>query len=96
MQLKESQVAVLETASADEATSVDAVAEATDLPPETVTGAVFELEEEGLVAIEERVDETISLTDEGVTYADERLPKSDCTRPPSTRVRPTNPPRWGR
>ncbi|RQG95131.1 phenylalanine--tRNA ligase subunit alpha [Natrarchaeobius chitinivorans] len=75
MQLKESQVAVLEAASADEATSVDALAGATDLPPETVTGAAFELEEEGLVAIEERVDETISLTDEGTTYADERLPE---------------------
>ncbi|MEY7849359.1 phenylalanine--tRNA ligase subunit alpha [Natrarchaeobius sp. A-rgal3] len=75
MQLKESQVAVLETASADEATSVDAVAEATDLPPETITGAIFELEAEGLVAVEERVDETITLTDEGATYADEQLPE---------------------
>ncbi|RQG96225.1 phenylalanine--tRNA ligase subunit alpha [Natrarchaeobius oligotrophus] len=75
MQLPESQVAVLEAASADEATSVDALARTTDLPPETVTGAAFELAEEGLVAIEERVDETISLTDEGTTYADEGLPE---------------------
>ncbi|AEH35785.1 phenylalanine--tRNA ligase subunit alpha [Halopiger xanaduensis] len=75
MQLPESQVAVLEAASADEATSVDALAEATDLPPETVTGAVFELEDEGLVAVDERVDETIALTDEGREYAAEALPE---------------------
>ncbi|SDR43875.1 phenylalanine--tRNA ligase subunit alpha [Natronobacterium texcoconense] len=75
MQLPESQVAVLEAASADEATSVDALAEATDLPPETVTGAAFELEEEGLVTVEERVDETIELTEEGQEYADGELPE---------------------
>jgi len=75
MQLPAQQVAVLETASADEATSVDALAAATELPPETVTGAVFELEDEGLVAVSERVDETIALTDEGREYADETLPE---------------------
>ncbi|GAB3678184.1 phenylalanine--tRNA ligase subunit alpha [Halopiger thermotolerans] len=75
MQLPESQVAVLEAASADEATSVDALAEATDLPPETVTGAVFELEDEGLVAVDERVDETIQLTEEGREYATDELPE---------------------
>ncbi|MCU4752565.1 phenylalanine--tRNA ligase subunit alpha [Halobacteria archaeon AArc-curdl1] len=76
MQLPSAQVAVLETASADEAQSVDALASATDLPPETVTGAVFELEEAGLVAINEAVDETITLTDEGAEYADEGLPET--------------------
>ncbi|WP_440766347.1 phenylalanine--tRNA ligase subunit alpha [Natronorubrum sp. DTA7] len=75
MQLPAQQVAVLEAASADEAASVDALAAATNLPPETVTGAVFELEEAGLVAVAERVDETIALTDEGVEYADEQLPE---------------------
>ncbi|WP_265109228.1 phenylalanine--tRNA ligase subunit alpha [Halosolutus halophilus] len=75
MQLPEPQVAVLEAASADEATSVDALAAATELPPETVTGAVFELEDEGLVAVDERVDETIALTDEGAAYADSQLPE---------------------
>ena len=75
MQLPSAQVAVLETASADEAQSVDALASATDLPPETVTGAAFELEEQGLVAVEERVDETISLTDEGRTYVEDGLPE---------------------
>ncbi|WP_408956806.1 phenylalanine--tRNA ligase subunit alpha [Natrinema sp. 74] len=75
MQLPEHQVAVVEAASADEATSVDALAAATDLPPETVTGAVFELEDEGLVAVSERVDETVVLTDEGRDYVDEKLPE---------------------
>ncbi|MDQ2050429.1 phenylalanine--tRNA ligase subunit alpha [Natronolimnohabitans sp. A-GB9] len=75
MQLPAQQVAVLEAASADEATSVDALADEADLPPETVTGAAFELESEGLVAVEERVDETITLTEEGAEYADERLPE---------------------
>ncbi|ELZ02225.1 phenylalanyl-tRNA ligase subunit alpha [Natrialba chahannaoensis JCM 10990] len=75
MQLPAAQVAVLEAASADEATFVDALAEATDLPPETVTGAVFELEAEGLVTVSERVDETITLTDEGREYAEIELPE---------------------
>ncbi|ELZ05848.1 phenylalanine--tRNA ligase subunit alpha [Natrialba aegyptia] len=75
MQLPAAQVAVLEAANADDATSVDAIAEATDLPPETVTGAVFELEDEGLVAVTERVDETITLTDEGAEYAAGDLPE---------------------
>ncbi|MFP8953270.1 phenylalanine--tRNA ligase subunit alpha [Natrialbaceae archaeon A-arb3/5] len=75
MQLKESQVAVVEAASADEAQSVDALAEATDLPPETVTGAVFALEDEGLVAVSERVDETITVTEEGEEYAAGELPE---------------------
>ncbi|WP_254531982.1 phenylalanine--tRNA ligase subunit alpha [Natrinema gelatinilyticum] len=75
MQLPAQQVAVLETASADEATSVDALAAATELPPETVTGAVFELEDEGLVAVSERVDETVALTDEGRDYVEDGLPE---------------------
>ncbi len=75
MQLPSAQVAVLEAASADEATSVDALAAATDLPPETVTGAVFELEDEGLVAVSERVDETVAPTDEGREYVESGLPE---------------------
>jgi len=75
MQLPAQQVAVLQTANADEATSVDALAAATDLPPETVTGAVFELEDEGLVAVSERIDETVALTDEGREYVTDGLPE---------------------
>ncbi|QCS41010.1 phenylalanine--tRNA ligase subunit alpha [Natrinema versiforme] len=75
MQLPAQQVAVLEAATADEATSVDALAAATELPPETVTGAVFELEDEGLLAVSERVDETVALTDEGREYVTDSLPE---------------------
>ncbi|MDF9747184.1 phenylalanine--tRNA ligase subunit alpha [Natrinema salsiterrestre] len=75
MQLPAQQVAVLEAANADEALSVDALAAATELPPETVTGAVFELEDEGLVAVSERTDETVALTDEGRDYVDTGLPE---------------------
>ncbi|ELZ09328.1 phenylalanyl-tRNA ligase subunit alpha [Halovivax asiaticus JCM 14624] len=75
MQLPQAQLAVLEAASADDAQSVDALAAATDLPPETVTGALFALEEEGLVAVSEHVDESISLTEEGETYTTEGLPE---------------------
>ena len=75
MRLPRDQAAVLETASADEAQSIDALAATTDLPPETVTGAAFALAEDGLVAVEERVEETISLTEEGRTYVEEGLPE---------------------
>ncbi|UTF53941.1 phenylalanine--tRNA ligase subunit alpha [Natronosalvus rutilus] len=75
MQLPTPQAAVVQAASADEARSVDALADATDVPPETVTGAVFELEEAGLVDVTERIDETITLTDEGREYAADGLPE---------------------
>ncbi|SFS34373.1 phenylalanine--tRNA ligase subunit alpha [Halostagnicola kamekurae] len=75
MKLPHAQAAVIEAASADEAQSVDALAAATELPPETVTGALFELEDEGLVAVDERVDETVSITDEGREYVDAGLPE---------------------
>ncbi|KDE59717.1 phenylalanyl-tRNA synthetase subunit alpha [Halostagnicola sp. A56] len=75
MKLPHAQAAVIEAASADEAQSVDALAAATELPPETVTGALFELADEGLVAVEERVDETVSITDEGREYVDACLPE---------------------
>lgn len=75
MKLPHAQAAVIEAASADEAQSVDALAAATELPPETVTGAVFELEDEGLVAVEEQVDETVSITEEGREYVEAGLPE---------------------
>ncbi len=75
MQLPDAQAAVLEAASAEEATTVDALAAATDRPVETVTGAAFELAEAGLVAVEETVDETVALTEEGDRYAAESLPE---------------------
>ncbi|WP_135536648.1 phenylalanine--tRNA ligase subunit alpha [Halostella pelagica] len=75
MKLPASQVAVLETASANEAQTVEQLAEATDLPPETVTGAVFELADAELVSVEEATEESVSLTDEGATYVDGGLPE---------------------
>jgi len=75
MQLPQAQAALLETASADEAQTVGELADATDLPPETVTGAAFELEEAGLVAVSERTEETITVTDEGREYVADGLPE---------------------
>jgi len=51
MKLPASQVAVLEAASADEAQTIDQIATMTAEKPETVTGAAFDLESEGLVSI---------------------------------------------
>ncbi|WP_433628528.1 phenylalanine--tRNA ligase subunit alpha [Halomicrococcus sp. NG-SE-24] len=75
MKLPESQAAVLEAASATEKRTVDQLAEATGLQPETVTGAVFELESDGLVDVDERTETSVSLTDEGEEYAEDGLPE---------------------
>jgi len=73
--LPDAQVAVLETASATDALTIDELADATGHKPETVAGAVFDLRDEGLVAVEERADATVSLTDEGETYRETGLPE---------------------
>ncbi|KZN24977.1 phenylalanine--tRNA ligase subunit alpha [Haladaptatus sp. R4] len=75
MKLPESQVAVLEAASANEEQTIAELAEKTGLKPETVTGAVFELEDEGLLSIDERTEESVSLTEEGEEYAEDGLPE---------------------
>ncbi len=75
MKLPESQVAVLEAASANDAQTIVELAEETELKPETVTGAVFELEDEGLLSIDERTEESVSLTEEGEEYAEDGLPE---------------------
>ena len=75
MKLPETQVAVLETASADDATAVESIAEETGEPVESVTGAAFGLAEEGLVAVEETVETELELTEEGETYEYEGLPE---------------------
>ncbi len=75
MQLPQAQAAVLEAASAREAQSIDELAAATELPPETVTGAAFGLEEAGLVTVSERVEEAVTPTDEGIEYAERGLPE---------------------
>ncbi|WP_266079646.1 phenylalanine--tRNA ligase subunit alpha [Haladaptatus caseinilyticus] len=75
MKLPESQVAVLEAASANEEQTIEELAEETGLKPETATGAVFELEDEGLLSVEERTEESVSLTEEGEDYAEDGLPE---------------------
>jgi len=75
MKLPESQAAVLRTASADEPRSIEQFADETGHKPETITGAVFELEDEGLVAVEESVEETVTLTDEAREYLESDLPE---------------------
>jgi phenylalanyl-tRNA synthetase alpha chain len=73
--LPKAQHAVLTTASADDAQTIDELAAATGLKPETVTGAAFELEDEGLVTISEEALVDSELTDEGARYVDEGLPE---------------------
>jgi phenylalanyl-tRNA synthetase alpha chain len=75
MKLPESQVAVLEAASATDPKTIEQLAQETDQKPETATGAVFALQEEGLLAVEERSEESFELTDEGREYADDGLPE---------------------
>ncbi|WP_227133904.1 phenylalanine--tRNA ligase subunit alpha [Halorubellus salinus] len=75
MELKATHVAVLETADATEARSVDALADDTGEPPESVAGAAFDLAERGLVDVTERVEETVELTAEGESYRDAGLPE---------------------
>ena len=75
MRLPASQVAVIEAASAEEAQTIDQLASATGEKPETVTGAAFDLEADGLVSIEEAAEESVELTDEGQVYLDDGLPE---------------------
>jgi phenylalanyl-tRNA synthetase alpha chain len=75
MRLPESQHAVLNAASATEPKTIEQFAEETGLKPETVTGAVFELRDEGLLSVEEREDVEHELTDEGAAYVESSLPE---------------------
>ena len=75
MRLPDSQLAVLEAASATEPTPVDRLADTTDLKPESVTRAAFDLRDDGLVTIAERTETTAELTDEAHEYLDAGLPE---------------------
>jgi len=72
--LPEAQAAVIEAASTDEQ-PIDDLAAATDLPPETVTGAVYDLAERGLVSVAETTTTTVTLTEEGRRYRAAGLPE---------------------
>jgi len=75
MRLPESQVAVLEAASATEERTIEQLSEATGLKPETVTGAAFDLEAAGLVTVAASETVSYAVTAEGETYADTGLPE---------------------
>ena len=73
--LPETQVALLEAASATDPKTTEQLAEELGEPPQAVTRAAFELEAEGLLDVEEREDAAVTLTDEGEEYADLDLPE---------------------
>ncbi|QSG07375.1 phenylalanine--tRNA ligase subunit alpha [Halapricum desulfuricans] len=75
MKLPETQVAVVEAASATEARTVESLADELDHKPESITRAVFELEDSGLLDVLESTEESVSLTDEGRTYLEDGLPE---------------------
>jgi len=75
MKLPETQVAVLEAASADDPTPVEQIAEETGEQVQAVAGAAFELEEQGLLAVTERTDAELVRSQEGEQYAFEGLPE---------------------
>jgi phenylalanyl-tRNA synthetase alpha chain len=75
MRLPETQVALLEAASATETKTVAQLAEELGEDPAAVTRAAFELEDDGLVAVDEHVAEDVSLTDEGNQYREAGLPE---------------------
>jgi phenylalanyl-tRNA synthetase alpha chain len=74
MELDPAQAAVLRAATAEDRRT-DAIADEADLPPETVTGAAFELEERGLVELTETTERGASLTEEGERYRADGLPE---------------------
>ncbi|MEZ3116110.1 phenylalanine--tRNA ligase subunit alpha [Halobaculum sp. MBLA0147] len=75
MRRPQTQVALLEAASATETRSIDDLAAELGEKPETVTQAAFELEADGLVSLSETTSETVTLTDEGHTYVADGLPE---------------------
>ncbi|WP_281195112.1 phenylalanine--tRNA ligase subunit alpha [Halorubrum sp. F4] len=75
MRLPERQLAVLEAASATDERTMDEIAAETGLKPETVTGAAFDLRDEGLLAVTETTTEVAELTDEGRDYVADGLPE---------------------
>ncbi|MFB6117412.1 phenylalanine--tRNA ligase subunit alpha [Halosegnis sp.] len=75
MKLPATQVALLEAASATDTRTLASLAEETGEKPESLTRAAFELADEGLVALEERTNERLSLTDEGRRYREVGLPE---------------------
>ncbi|OYR56501.1 phenylalanine--tRNA ligase subunit alpha [Halorubrum halodurans] len=76
MRLPERQLAVLEAASATDERTMDEIATETGLKPETVTGAAFDLRDEGLLAVTETTTAVAELTEEGRDYVADGLPET--------------------
>jgi len=76
MRLPERQLAVLEAASATDERTIDQIAAETGLKPETVTGAAFDLRDEGLLDVTETTVEAAEITEEGTTYVADGLPET--------------------
>ena len=75
MRLPETQLAVVEAASATDPTAVDRLADQTGLDPAAVTRAAFDLRDQGLVTVDETTETTAELTDEAHAYLDDGLPE---------------------
>ncbi len=75
MRLPQRQLAVLKAASPMDESTIEELADATDLKPETVTGAVFDLSERGFVTVNETVTAEMSLSEEAEHYLSEGLPE---------------------
>ncbi|WP_280535985.1 phenylalanine--tRNA ligase subunit alpha [Halopenitus sp. POP-27] len=75
MRLTESQLAVLEAASATDDRPIDDLAAEIGEKPETVTRAAFELADEGLLAVSEAEQVSVTVTDEGGEYVETALPE---------------------
>ena len=76
MRLPERQLAVLEAASATDERTIDEIADEAGLKPETVTGAAFQLRDEGLLAVAETTRTAAEPTDEGRAYVADGLPET--------------------
>ena len=75
MRLPERQVAALQAASATDAQPIPAIAAEAGIDEAAATTAVFELEDEGLLAVDSETEETVSITEEAETYLTDGLPE---------------------
>ena len=75
MRRPETEVALLEAASATETKTVESLATELDADPTAVTNAAFELAADGLVEVEEYTAEAVDLTEEGDRYREAELPE---------------------
>ncbi|MFO7927308.1 MAG: phenylalanine--tRNA ligase subunit alpha [Halobacteriota archaeon] len=75
MRLPETQLALLEAASATEQKTVAQLADELGEDTAAITRAAFELEGAGLLAVDEHVAEDVTLTEEGKRYREAGLPE---------------------